>query len=322
MEPQAGEPLISVIIVNWNTRDLLVRALDAVAVSAAGLPHEVIVVDNGSTDGSPATVREHYPYVHLIANQHNLGFAAGNNQAIAVARGRAYLLLNSDAAPAPAAIPALWSALQARARAGVVGPRLLNADGTTQSSRRRFPTLATLFVESTPVDWTWKNSLIVRTFQHADTSPDAAQEVDWLMGACLLVRREAVAAAGLLDDRFFMYAEEVEWQWRLRRAGWLVWYEPSAEVLHDGGQSSRRDLPARHIAFQAGRVLLTRLMYGHLWAEVVRLWLLLLAGGQLVLEGTKWGLRHKPALRRDRVRLYAAILRSGLAMPRPDGASR
>ena len=315
-------PLISVIIVNWNTRDLLARALEAVAVSAGDLPHEVIVVDNGSTDGSLELLRDRYPAVRVIANPHNLGFAAANNQGLAIARGRAYLLLNSDAAPEPAAIPALWAALAERPRAGGVGPRLLNADGTTQSSRRRFPTPAMLLVESTPVGRLRPARGLVRAF-HMDDVPDTApQAVDWLMGACLLVRREAVAAAGPLDDRFFMYAEEVEWQWRIRRAGWEVWYWPAARVLHDGGRSSERDLPARHIAFQASRVLLTRRLYGPAAAEVVRAWLLLLDGWQLGLEAAKWALRHKPGLRRQRVALYAAVLRSRLVMPRPRAVRR
>ena len=323
--PETGTtdaPLISVIIVNWNTRDLLARALEAVAGSAAALPHEVIVVDNGSTDGSLELLRDRYPAARVIANPHNLGFAAANNQGLAIARGRAYLLLNSDAAPEPAAIPALWAALADRPRAGVVGPRLLNADGTTQSSRRRFPTPAMLLVESTPVGRLRPARRLVRAF-HMDDVPDAApQAVDWLMGACLLVRREAVAAAGPLDDRFFMYAEEVEWQWRIRRAGWEVWYWPAARVLHDGGRSSERDLPARHIAFQASRVLLTRRLYGPAAAELVRAWLLLLDGWQLGLEAAKWALRHKPGLRRQRVALYAAVLRSRLVMPRPGAVRR
>ena len=125
-----------------------------------------------------------------------------------------------------------------------------------------------------------------------------------------------------LDAGFFMYAEEVEWQWRLRRAGWEVWYEPAARVLHDGGRSSAPNSPTRHIAFQASRVALTRRMYGRLAAEAVRAWLLLLDGVQLATEAAKWALRHKPALRRERVALYAALLRSGLAMPRPGGARR
>lgn len=311
------EPLISVIIPNWNTRDLLARALDAVAVSAAELPHEVIVVDNGSTDGSQAYLAERYPSVQLIANTTNRGFAAANNQALAIARGRAFLLLNSDAAPEPPAIPRLWATLQAHPELGAIGPRLLNADGTTQSSRRRFPHLLTLMIESTPVEWQWPDNRLSRSFRMDDIQDDQAQPVDWLVGACLLVRREAVEAAGPLDETFFMYSEEVEWLWRLQRAGWGSWYEPAARVLHDGGRSSERNLPARHIAFQASRVLLAGRLHGRLAAELLRLWLLLLDGGQLGLEALKWLVRHKPALRRERIALYLAILRSGLVMPRP-----
>lgn len=320
-ERSAG-PLLSIIVVNYNTRDLLARALDAVAASARDLPHEVIVVDNGSTDGSATLLRERYPAVRAIANGRNVGFAAANNQGLTAARGAAFLLLNSDAAPEPAAIPALWAALLARPRAGVVGPRLLNADGSTQSSRRRFPTLATLLVESTLVEEWRPDNAFVRRYRISDRSASYAQPVDWLVGACLLVRRAAVERAGPLDPGFFMYAEEVEWQWRIRRAGWEVWYEPAARVLHDGGRSSERDLPARYIAFQASRVRLTRLLYGRAAAEMLRLWLLLLDGVQLATEAAKWALRHKPALRRERVGLYAAILRSGLVMRGPGGARR
>lgn len=315
-------PLLSVIIINYNTRDLLARALDAVAASTPTVPHEVIVVDNGSIDGSLALLREHFPAARVIANERNVGFAAANNQGLAAARGEAFLLLNSDAAPEPAALATLWHALRDHPAVGVVGPCLLNADGSVQSSRRRFPTPATLTIESTPLAHWCPFTMIGQRFEMADVPALAPQPVDWLVGACLLVRRVAVDAAGPLDAGFFLYAEELEWQWRLQRAGWSVWYEPAARVLHDGGRSSAPDSRFRHQAHQASRVRLTRLLYGRLAGEAVRAWLLLLDIGQLTIEAAKWLLGHRPALRRRRVALYAGLLCSGLAMPRPGSADR
>ncbi|MCC6626599.1 MAG: glycosyltransferase family 2 protein [Chloroflexi bacterium] len=315
-------PLLSVIIVNYNTRALLARALDAVAASTLTVPHEIIVVDNGSTDGSLALLRERFPAARVIANERNVGFAAANNQGLAAARGEAFILLNSDAAPEPAAIATLWAALQARPAVGVVGPCLLNPDGSVQSSRRRFPTLATLTVESTPLAQ-WRPFIIVgQRFEMSDVPAIAPQSVDWLVGACLLVRRAAVDAAGPLDAGFFLYAEELEWQWRIQHAGWGVWYEPAARVLHDGGRSSAPESQFRHQAHQASRVRLTRLLHGRIAGEAIRAWLLLLDAGQLTVEAAKWTLGHRPTLRRRRVALYCGLLRSRLAMPRPAAAER
>src|SRR5690606_36296894 len=144
-----------------------------------------------------------------------------------------------------------------------IGPRLRYPDGSVQSSRRRFPTRLTFFWESTPLDRLWPANPWARRFRCADTPDDAAQAVGWLVGAALLVRTSAIAAAGLLDERFFMYSEELEWERRLSAHG-QIWYLPEAEIIHHEGKSSEQAIAARHINFQGSRVLLARMWYG--WA--------------------------------------------------------
>jgi len=221
-------PDLVVVIVNWNTRALLLACLTALPAATAGLAVETWVVDNGSTDGSVAAVREHFPRTNVIANQGNLGFAAANNQAIRASQSRSVLLLNSDTVPAPGALTVLVRFLDAHPQVGVVGPRLLNADGSVQLSYAAFPNLRSELLG--------RNLRGRRPFAAADAE---AYAVDWVGGACFLIGRAALNAAGLLDEGYFMYTEEADWCFRVRAAGWEICYAPQVEVVHLGGQSSR-----------------------------------------------------------------------------------
>ena len=257
------EPLdISVVIVNWNVCPLLRQCLASLEAARERLPVDVWVVDNASTDDSATMVREEYPWVHMVINRENRGFAAANNQALRSSEGRYALLLNADAALKGGALEAMCEFLDRHPDVGVVGPQLLNPDGTVQSSRRRVPRLATGFVESTQLQQWWPRSWLTDQYYVADRTDGETQPVDWLVGACLLVRRAAIDAVGLLDEGFRMYSEELEWCLRIRRAGWGVTYLPSARVVHHYGQSSGQDMLARHLNYHASKYRLNAMLYG------------------------------------------------------------
>jgi len=228
---------LTVIVVNYNTRDLLATCLQSVATTARALRHEVIVVDNGSGDGSVELVAAQFPRVRLLRNAANRGFAAANNQAIAVSRGRYLLLLNSDAVLLPGAAAALVAHMDAHPGVGVAGAQLLNPDGSFQYSYADFPTLVGEVLLLTRL------ARLFRPSTFPSYPPEQSREVrsvDWVNGACLLARRAAVEAVGPLDETYFMYTEETDWCYRMRQSGWGVSYLPQARALHWGSQSARK----------------------------------------------------------------------------------
>ena len=258
--PQPGNVQLSILIVNWNTRDLLARCLASIYAHPPSPAFEVIVVDNASTDGSPAMVRERFPQVRLIENGENVGFARANNQAIRESRGAYLLLLNSDTLVLPAAFDRLLAFMAAHPRAGMVGPRVLNPDGSLQPSCTPFPTLAR-------EAWRMFHGDRIRPWAvYAMTAWDVEtpREVDVLMGAALLVRRQVIDEIGLLDEAFFMYSEEVDWCLRAKKAGWKVWWEPRAQIIHYGGQSSKQASEKMFLHLYRSKVLFFRKHYGPL----------------------------------------------------------
>ncbi|MCC7354781.1 MAG: glycosyltransferase family 2 protein [Anaerolineae bacterium] len=316
---------LAVIIVNWNVRDLLRRCLASLDDSArrGGLATAVIVVDNASHDGSAEMVKAEFPGVRLVASERNLGFTAGNNLGLRALfeypendLPRYVLFLNPDTEVVGDALATMVRYLDAHPAVGVIGPQLRYPDGTVQPSRRRFPTLATAFLESTLLQRSWPRSGIQRRYYVADVADDAEQEVDWLVGACLMVRRTALTEIGGFDEGFFMYSEELDWCRRAKALGWRVAYLPAAQVLHYEGKSSEQVIPARHIHFQASKVRYFHKYHGWLAAEILRLFLLATYVFQWGEEGVKWSLGHKRALRAERMRAYGQVLRSGLRSPR------
>ena len=307
---------LSIVIISWNVRELLRLCLDSIQESLRGekregLLVETIIFDNGSTDGSADMVREDFPRVHLMESEVNLGFTKGNNLAIGQSEGRYILLLNPDTEVVGDALGTMVAYMEAHPRVGALGPQLLNPDGTTQSSRRRFPTLATAFLESTVLQPWFQGSRILKRYYLLDRLDEEIQPVDWVVGAALLIRRQALHQVGPLDEEFFMYSEELDWCYRLKAQGWEVVYLPTAQVVHQEGRSSEQVLPARHIHFQRSKVLFFKRYYG--WRGEVLRWFILSTYLYLfVLEGLKWLVGHKRPLRRERVAAYWRVLRSGL----------
>jgi N-acetylglucosaminyl-diphospho-decaprenol L-rhamnosyltransferase len=306
---------LSIVVVSWNVRDLLHRCLASLAGAVRHLSCETFVVDNASGDGSAGMVRSEFPQVHLVENTENLGFTRANNQAIVRAEGRYILLLNPDTEVLGDALEEMVSFMDANPEAGVAGPQLVYADGSVQSSRRRFPDLKTLFVESTVLQRLFARSSIIKRYYVLDRPHDVVQDVDWVVGACLMTRRQAVEAAGLMDERFFMYSEEMDWCLRMKQKGWRVVYLPDARVMHHEARSSEQSPAAQHIYFQASKVAYAGKHFGRWQAEVLRMFLLTTYVYQMIEEGAKWLLGHRRALRAQRMAIYRQVVASGLRMP-------
>lgn len=231
---------LSVVIVSWNTRDLLRRCLATLRDELAGIDSEVFVVDNNSADGSARMVEAEHGWVELIANEDNLGFARANNQAIKRSSGRFLLLLNPDTEVVPGAIRVLLDFLEAHGEAGVVAPQLINPDGSIQRSCRQFPTFTGMLYELVGLSRLFPNDPRFRQYKMLDWNHDDEREVDQPEGACLLLRRSVIDAVGLLDEGFFMLFEEVDWCYRIKQAGWQIWFTPRARIVHHYGQSIKQ----------------------------------------------------------------------------------
>lgn len=225
-----AQPDVSVVVVTWNALPWVEQCLDSVR------GRDVVVVDNGSSDDTVALVRGRYPDVRLI-EQENKGMGGGNNAGMRATDGPYYFLLNSDAWVVDDGLDKLVEFADAHPEAAVVGPRLVNTDGTLQRSARSEPTLWGLATEYLFIRKLAPHSRVFNPLYRGDFAHDRVEEVDWLYGPALLVRREAADAVGLFDEDFFMFSEEVDWMTRFRRAGWKVLFFPDAEVVHVGGAS-------------------------------------------------------------------------------------
>jgi N-acetylglucosaminyl-diphospho-decaprenol L-rhamnosyltransferase len=309
------KPDISIVIVSRDTRDLLRACLQSTRDHADGLLVETIVVDSDSRDGTVAMVRARFPDVIVLEPRENTGFSRGNNLGIKRTHGDAVLLLNPDTELTAGALRAMRDALHADPKVGIVGPLLRYPDGSVQSSRRRFPTLATALVESTVLQEWWPNHPALARYYMDDLPSDRPHDVDWLVGACLLVRREVFADAGLLDERLFLYSEEPEWCWRVRRAGWRVRYVPMAEVWHHEGMSTGQNVALRQRSFAVSKAYLMGALYGPIIGALTRAALVVDQGVHLIREGAKWALGHKRDLRSARVLAAWATMRALLSPP-------
>lgn len=241
---------LSVVIVNWNTRDLLHHCLLSVHKAVHGLELEVYVVDNASRDDSVALVREHFPLVHLVENATNAGFARANNQAIRQSTGRYVVLLNSDTEACPGALEILIKFMDLYPDAGGCGPRLLNADGSLQASCHPMLTPGREFWRLVFLDRLWPQAI----YHQEEWDPTIPHRVEVIKGACLLLRRAALDQVGPLDEQYFMYTEEVDLCYRLAQAGWELWWVPQAMVKHYGEASSKQVPEAMYLQLYRSKV--------------------------------------------------------------------
>jgi len=308
-------PDLSIIIVSWNVSRLLYDCLQSIAENKGALTIEIIVVDSASSDNTPEMVAREFPWVQLVACNENVGFPKGNNMGMGRANGRFILLLNPDTQLVGDALENMTAYLAAHSKIGMVGPQLLNGDLSVQSSRRRFPTVGTAFWESTWLQPVAPKSILQRYYVQ-DVGDDQTVEVDWIMGACMMTRREIAAAVGGMDEAYFMYSEELDWCRRIKDAGWDIVYLPTAQVIHHYGKSSDQAATHRHINFNRAKLRYFRKYHGRFMTFVLRLFLLSNYLIQIILEGIKGIVGHKRPLRWQRVQSYWQVVRSGL---RPAG---
>jgi len=234
-------PAISVIISSHNTRGYLEQCLAAV-----GERYEVIVVDSASSDGSQSLVRERFPHAHLVELDVNLGYGNSLNEGIALSSGEYLVLMNGDAWPLPGAVEGLAGLAEREPRTGVVGPRLLNLDGTLQPSVRGFPTLWRLATEYFFLRWLAPRTRALNAFYGSQFDHRSRCDAEFLVGAVLLVRRQVLDEIGGFDPSFFMFNEEVDLCYRVRAAGWSVVFWPEAEFVHVGGASTAQAWPGMY----------------------------------------------------------------------------
>lgn len=263
-------PLISVIVVSWNTRELLQRCLQSIRETIPPLSYEVIVVDNDSSDGSADMVAEQFPEAILIRSDCNLGFSAGNNLGLSRASGRYVLLLNPDAELFSDSVASLIRFAESHPRAGVVGPSIVNPDGSVQKNGRRFPFFMREVLGITrayKLVWPWFD----RRWEYGRDDFSQSCQVDEVCGACMLIRRSAFNEVGLMDERFFMYYEEVDLCRRMRDRGWEVWYCAEAQIKHHWAQGAQQVGLKGSRIFYRSQFLYFLKHHGVLQAYVLRL---------------------------------------------------
>lgn len=301
---------VSVIIVTWNARDLIDRCLAAVLGEGGdGVTLEVIVVDNGSGDGTAAHVREAWPQVRVVESGRNGGMAAGNNLGMLEARGRAFLLLNSDAFLHAGALRTMLERLDAEPAGTVaaVVPRLRNVDGTIQRSVRGFPTPWRYATEFWYLRRIARGSRLLDAFYGGGIDLDVPRRIEWATGACLLVPRDAVDSVGLMDEGYFMYGEEVDWLRRMADHRRTVAWEPRSEATHVGGGSARSEWGRLYQLQLANHVRYMARVHGAGPARRVRR----ILRSALVVRAVVWSVAALLPGDRDARRARAAAFRAG-----------
>jgi hypothetical protein len=293
---------ISIIIVNWNTKELLLDCLTSVYATTAGLSLETIVVDNGSHDGSGQAVQDRFPQVRLIQNTENRGFAKANNQALANTTGRYVLLLNSDVLLTAGALNNLVSFMDTTPAAGIAAGQYLNQDGSKQNSFDNFPTLATELLNKTLL-----KILLPNTYPSKKKEYREPMEVDSVIGACMVVRAEAINEVGPLDEDYFFFLEETDWCLRMHRAGWKIYHLPHIKVYHLQGKSKEKNPSKAWIEYYRSVYIFfkkQRNLRSYYFLRIARIGKLLInlvfvSLGLLLTLGMDSGLKRRYAIYRD-----------------------
>jgi hypothetical protein len=288
MEPnqsaQARTPEVTVVVVTFNSADVLAECLERVMDEASTCQIEIIVVDNNSQDDSVAIARSHAT-IEVLENSRNVGFASAVNQAILRSHGTYVLLLNPDATLCPGALGALVAFLDEHPRAAIVGPKIIDSGGRLVRSCRTFPSITTVVSHVTGLASRFPQHHVfgAESLTYWDYATDRL--VDYASGACLLIRRAALDQVGLLDEAYFMYVEEMDLSWRMRDAGWQVWFTPSAIASHHGGRSASKVKqshgyePLLLHAYYSGQVRFWRRYRGEL---ALLAWRVLTSGSSLI----------------------------------------
>lgn len=280
---------LSILIVSWNTCDLLKGCLSSTCTHPPPGGYEIIVVDNASTDGSSQMVQGEFPQVRLIENRENLGFARASNQALAQAAGEYLLLLNPDTRVQTGSLSTLLAFMEGHPQAGAAGPRLLNPDDWLQPSCSPEPTLLRELWRLFHLDVLWPYALYpMHTWDPLDPRP-----VDVIQGACLMLRREALNQVGILDEAYFIYSEEVDLCYRLRKNGWQLYWVPQAQVIHYGGQSTQQVSAEMFLLLYQSKLQYFRKHHGRLAGLAYKMILLAASLTRLGVSPLAW-LEHLP----------------------------
>ena len=262
---------ISVVIVSYNTREMTLACVESVKRHAEGLGIQVVVVDNCSSDGSSQALRSHHPDITVIDAPANHGFAQGNVLGFRHCLGRYILLLNPDAEIYPQTLLNAVRYMDEHKQVGVVGARVFLPDGSQQSSMIRFPNLWSSFSNIFLPVSTVRRTRLAGDTRYAGFSNESINSVDAVSGCFMLTRRSVIEQVGSLDNRFFMYGEELEWCWRIRNAGWDIVYHPDVRILHHGGASTRNLNSWKAVEMMRGQLLFFRLCRGKTAAYVAAL---------------------------------------------------
>ena len=277
-EQLEGEMFLTIVIVNWNTKEDLLTCLSSIKERLRDPLFEVLVVDNGSNDGSSEEVRREYPWVELLENKNNSGFANAANMALRRMKGRYVLLLNPDTRVKERAIEKLISFMESHSEAGISGPQLLNPDGSKQNSIANFPSLATELLNKSLLRW-----LFPKKFPGKERNYSEPIEVDSVIGACMMVRREAMDQVGLLDEDYFLFFEETDWCFRMKRAGWKIYHVPQAEVYHLQGKSAEAEKKRARVEYYRSRYHFFKKNRGTLQWFILHIGLVVRLGVELIL---------------------------------------
>jgi GT2 family glycosyltransferase/lipopolysaccharide/colanic/teichoic acid biosynthesis glycosyltransferase len=248
---RAGATDVSIVIVSYNSRDAVSECLASLECGDSTVATETILVDNASSDGTPGVVRERFPWVRVTANTANLGYARAVNQGIGLSSGRYVLVLNPDVTVRRSSIGRLVRFMDGHGDAGISASKLLNPDGTLQYSCRRFYTFLTLLLRRSFLGRVFRNSRAVADYLMLDYDHEESRPVDWVIGACMMVRREALRDIGLMDERFFLYFEDVDWCYRTWQGGWRVYYVPESVMQHRHTRASAQIRLPRQVAAHA-----------------------------------------------------------------------
>lgn len=300
-----SRPDLSIVIINWNTLQMLREVLQSVFDNAGGLILQVIVVDNASEDESPDMVAAEFPQTHLIRNTENRGFAAANNQGFEVATGRQILLLNSDTIVLGDVLAASVAWLDTHPRAGAMGCRVLNTDRTVQLTCSMFPGPLNMALMASGL---WKLSWprFLGRYLMTDWQRNSAREVEVISGCYLIVRREVIDQVGPLDEDFFFFGEETDWCYRMRNAGWEVWFAPVGEIIHHGGGSVKKLSHKRDVILTDALIRLNAKHGG--WQAKATMWMVLFCFNlsRAVFWSLRAGLGRAPA-HVERARHFRAV---------------
>jgi GT2 family glycosyltransferase len=271
---------LSIIIVNWNTKEYLLPCLKSIFKGGQGTGWEVIVVDNGTRDGSREELKKVFPSAHLIENEKNFGFAKAANQGLQKASGKYALLLNPDTQVKNGAIERLVSFMDAHSDVGVAGAQLLNADGTKQNSIANFPSLGTELMNKSLLRW-----LFPKKFPGKERNYSEPIEVDSVIGACMMVRRDTLDKVGLLDEDYFLFLEETDWCYRMKKEGWRIYHVPQAEIYHFQGKSAETVKKRARVEFYRSRYHFFKKNRGNLQWFFLLIGLMIRLGFQLLAMG-------------------------------------